>query len=526
MNLVDYTLVALYLGVMVWLGMRFKRSEASTDYFLGGRQFGWFALCMSTMATQLSAISFVSAPAFVGLRKGGGMQWLTFEFGVPLAMMLIMVLLGPMLYRTGVVSVYAFLEKRFGTSSRTLLSCLFVLSRGLSTGVSIYAIGLILASILGVPFWQTMTVLGVVTIVYSLEGGMKAIVYSEVAQMIIKVLGILVIMAAAVRHLGGWDAFVAQLDRSRLHVVDFSSFGFDGREYGFWPMLVGGVFLYASYYGTDQTQAQRILSARDELTVRRLLLFNGLFRFPVTLAYCLGGLALGTFALTNAEFGAQIPANKPDLLVPVFISSYLPHGVIGLIVVALIAAWMSNYSSALNSLTAVTMEDFIGKRISIPPEKYVRWSKLVALGWGGFTMTFGFFAGRIAATAIEAINKIGSVFYGPILGMFLLAACGRWVKPIGANLGVVIGLAVNLTLWLFCKNVFWFWWNAIGGITTLTVGLVVSAFLSGRAAERESARTVSLETVAPRTIPWKEITLLGVYFAAILAFCILLPRIL
>src|SRR5215203_3712159 len=176
MNVIDYGIVVLYLASMVWLGFRFKKSKGGKDYFLGGKQFGWFSLCLSVMATQLSAISFVSAPAFVGLREGGGMQWLTFEFGVPLAMMVIMVLLGPMLYRSGVVSVYAFLEKRFGRTSRTLLSCLFVLSRGLSTGVSIYTIGLILSSILDVPFWQTMLVLGVVTIVYSLEGGMKAIV--------------------------------------------------------------------------------------------------------------------------------------------------------------------------------------------------------------------------------------------------------------------------------------------------------------------------------------------------------------
>src|SRR4051812_15420996 len=158
MNTVDYSIVVVYLALMVWLGMRFKKNQASTDYFLGGRQFGWFALCMSTMATQLSAISFVSAPAFVGLRKGGGMQWLTFEFGVPLAMIVIMVLLGPMLHRSGVVSVYAFLERRFGVTSRVLLSGLFVLSRGFGAGVQIYAVGLILSSILEVPFWQTIVI--------------------------------------------------------------------------------------------------------------------------------------------------------------------------------------------------------------------------------------------------------------------------------------------------------------------------------------------------------------------------------
>lgn len=518
MNIVDYGLVIFYLGLMLWLGRRFKQSEKSTDYFLGGRQFGWFALCMSTMATQLSAISFVSAPAFVGLRPGGGMQWLTFEFGVPLAMIAIMAGIAPLLHRAGVVSVYGFLEKRFGESSRLLLSALFVLSRSFGTGVGIYTIGLILSSIIGVPFWQTMLVLGLVTIAYSLEGGMKAIVYSEVAQMIIKFLGILVIMFAALHYIGGWEQFITHVDRNRLQVIDFSNFGFDGREYGFWPMLIGGLFLYASYYGTDQTQAQRILSARDEGTVRQLLMFNGLFRFPITLSYCLGGLILGTFAMTNAEFGAKIPAARPDLMIPTFISGYLPHGVIGIIVVALIAAWMSSYSSTLNSLTAVTMEDFLKRRITIPEGKYVLYSKIVALTWGMLTMVCGFFAGKIAATAIEAINKIGSLFYGPILAIFLLAGL-RFVKPMAANLAVIAGVLVNMVLWLYFKNVFWFWWNAIGAVTTLSLGVLLSFVLPGEARPLPAA----VED-RPRVFPWFEAGILLAFFAAILAFCAALPR--
>jgi Na+/proline symporter len=239
----------------------------------------------------------------------------------------------------------------------------------------------------------------------------------------------------------------------------------------------------------------------------------------VTLSYCLGGLALGTFALTNAEFGAKIPANKPDLLVPVFISGYLPHGVIGLIVVALIAAWMSNYSSALNSLTAVTMEDFVTRRFTVPKEKYVTCSKLIALGWGAFTMFFGFFTGKIAATAIEAINKIGSVFYGPILGMFLLAAAGRRIKAVGANIGVIVGVSVNLFLWLFCKNVFWFWWNAIGGVTTVVVGVLVSLCLPETL---DSAAAPSPAEIL--VVPIREIALLGCYFVAIVTFCLVLPH--
>lgn len=517
MNLFDYGIVALYLGGMLWLGQRFKKSRAATDYFLGGRQFGWFSLCMSTMATQLSAISFISAPAFVGLRAGGGMHWLTYEISVPLAMIAVLVGIAPMLHKAGVVSVYEFLEQRYGPSSRVLLSSLFILSRSFGTGVGIYTIGLILSSILGIAFWQTMMVLGLVTIAYSLEGGMKAIVYSEVAQMIIKVLGIVLIFSTALHWLGGWGEFTAHLDRARLQVIDFGNFGFDGREYGFWPMLCGGLFLYASYYGTDQTQAQRLLSAKNEATVKKLLLFNGLLRFPVTLAYCLGGLVLGVFAMTNPAYGRLIPANKADLMIPVYISHYLPHGAVGIIVVALIAAWMSSYSSTLNSLTAVTMEDFLKKRVTIRPDRYVMVSKLITLGWGGLTMVFGLFANRIAATAIEAINKIGSLFYGPILAIFLLSAIRR-VGVRSANTGVIVGVVVNLVCWRFFPNIFWFWWNAIGGTTTLLVAILASFLFPA------NPRTATAAASRRRAFPKLEIGLLAGYFALILSFCLLLPH--
>ena len=511
---------------MIWLGLRFKRNAAGTDYFLGSRALGWFPLGMSTMATQLSAVSFVSAPAFVGLRSGGGMQWLTYEFGVPLAMIPLMALIGPMLRRSGVVSVYSFLERRFGRGSRLLLSALFIFSRAFGTGVQIYVIALVLASILMLPFWETIMALGGVTIVYSLKGGLKAIVYSEVAQMIIKVLGIFVIMFTALHYMGGWSSFMEHLDQRRLQVLDFHNVGFDGREYGFWPMLFGGFFLYTAYYGTDQTQAQRILAARDERTVRQLLLFNGLLRFPITLAYCFGGLILGAFALATPEFRAAIPLDKPDLMIPVFIANYLPHGIVGIIVVALIAAWMSAYSSTLNSLTAVTMEDFVSPLVSIPAERYVGVSKYVLLAWGAATMVFGFFAGKLAATAIEAINKIGSVTYGPILGIFLLSTLPR-VTPLAANVAVAAGVCVNLVLWLFFPNVFWFWWNAIGALVTLSVGVVLGLLLSrSRQTQTQApAPAPAPGLAAARRFPFRESVVMLIVFICILVICALLPRV-
>ncbi|MFT3825367.1 MAG: sodium/solute symporter [Chitinophagaceae bacterium] len=519
MNYIDYSIVLLYFATMIWLGMRFKKSKAATDYFLGSKQFGWFSLCMSAMATQLSAVSFVSAPAFVGLRKGGGMQWLTFEFGVPIAMIIIITVISPLLYRSGVVSVYGYLEKRFNRSSKLLLSAVFLISRCFATAVIIYAVGLILSSIIGIPLWQTMLILGGITIIYSLEGGMKAIVYSEVAQMIIKLLGIITIIICGLYYLGGWDVFVQHVDHNRLRVVDIGNFGFDGREYGFWPMLLGGIFLYCSYYGTDQTQAQRILSAKDERTAGKMLLFNGLLRFPITLAYCFGGLVLGVFVARNPAFAARIPAEKPDLMIPVFITDYLPHGVTGIIVISIIAAGMSAYSSTLNSLSAVTMEDFIAPRITMSKERYVTASKLTALFWGVLTMILSFYVSGIARTIIEAINKIGSMFYGPILAMFLLAMLTRNVKAKAANAGLITGVLVNLLLWIFFKNVFWFWWNVIGCLTTLLVASTIT-LLAGTTNKQELSKesvTNRFQLVTPQTI------ILLIFFICMISFSILLP---
>lgn len=518
MNLLDYGIVLLYFLLMIWLGFKFKKSEKDTEYFLGGKGFGWFSLCMSTMATQLSVISFVSAPAFVGLRAGGGMQWLTFEFGVPLAMIILIAFIAPALYKSSVVSAYAFLEKRFNSSSRLLLSSVFLISRAFATSVTVYAVSLILTSILQLSFMQTILIISVVTIVYSLEGGMKAIVYSEVAQMIIKVLGIFIIIYFGLKQIGGWDIFIQNVDTKRLEVLRFRNTGFDSQEFGFWPMLFGGIFLYCAYYGTDQSQVQRILSAKDEKTVKKLLLFNGLFRFPITLSYCIGGLILGTLVSLNADFAAKIPLEKPDLMIPVFITTYLPHGIIGVIIVAIIAAAMSAYSSNINSLAAVSMEDFIAKKWSIPSTKYVAYSKVAALVWGLVTLVLAFFMGNIAKTVIEAINKIGSVFYGPVVCMFLLAIFTKKIQAKSANTGVVVGVLLNLILWIFFKNIFWFWWNVIGAVTTFVVALICHYFIYSNRSVGQNTYVVENPTII-KALFTRESAILLSYFFLIMAIC-------
>ena len=475
MNYLDYIVIASYIIGFLLLGRWFKGAQSSEEYFLGGKSFGWFPLSLSTAATQISAISFISAPAFVGLKQGGGMMWLTYEFAVPLAMLFLMAYLIPPMYRAGVVSVYEFLEKRFGSSTRILLSAVFQISRAFATSVMVYTVALILTSVLYIPMWQTIIIIGVVTLIYSYQGGMKAVVYGDAIQMGILFIGILICFGVGLYHLGGWSNFTAQVDPARLKAVDFSTWGVqEGDEFGFWPMVIGGFFLYTSYYGTDQSQVQRLFSAQNLGTVKKTLLVNGLMRFPITLIYCLMGLIIGTLVVTQADFQALIPADKPDLMIPIFIREYLPNGVIGILIVAILSAAMSSLSSTINSLSAATVEDFFNRDKQLSEKRYANLSRIAVMFWGTVCLVLAFFTGDIAKTVIEAINKVGSVFYGPILATFIGAIGVKKINTVGANVGLLMGVAVNVFLWLFVPQVFWFWWNAIGAVVCITVAYLVS----------------------------------------------------
>jgi len=523
MNFLDYAIITIYLAMLLGLGYFFKEQHSRKDYFLGGRQLGVFPLTLSTMATQLSAISFISAPAFVGLREGGGMVWLSYEFAVPLAMLLLMVYVLPTLYRSGVVRIYDFLERRFGLSMPLLFSFVFLVSRAFGTSIAIYATALILNTAMGVDFYVAIAVIGVITLIYSFQGGMKAVVYSDAAQMLLIFSGVAMILFFSLRNMGGLDVLLANIDATRLTVLRTDSWGFSGDEWGLWPMIFGGIVLYASYYGCDQTQAQRTLSAKDESSVRRILMFNGLARFPIVLLYCFTGLALGAFAVMNPEFLAKIDPEVPDTLVPLFIVEYLPNGLIGLLIVALLAASMSSLSSVVNSLSAVSIEDFTrlsGK--TLERDEYVFWSRAAVLFWGVIIVVLSIFGGDIAPTVIEAINKIGSVFYGPILATFLLAILRPGVGSMAANAGLLAGVAINVYLWLGHEDeVFWLWWNVTGCIASIGIALLVAVVLrtfSQTASSQTASQTGAVATEEAGSGVWR----LGETAALLLAFVAML----
>ena len=524
MNAADYVVIVIYLAAMIGIGVALSGQESNTSYFLGNRSLGWFPLALSTMATQLSAISFISAPAFVGLRDGGGLKWLTYEFSVPLAMIVVMFLIAPALYRANVVSIYDYLETRLGRSTRILISICFQVVRSFSTGIMIYAPALILQAVLDIPIWQSIIAVGVIALAYSSLGGMKAVVYSDAIQMFLIFGGLLVVGANALGQIGGIGGLPERVEPSRWLAVDFSALGFDGDEFGFFPMLFGGFVLYASYYGCDQTQAQRFLSAADMNAARRLLFANGVLRFPLVLLYCIVGLIVGAAIVQSPESMARIPADRPDFMMPIFIVDHLPHGIIGLLVVAILSAAMSSVSSGMNSLAAVTLEDLRGTAFGPQSTaQEVTLARGLSIVWGLVIVGLSFFAGSIAPTVIEAINKVGSALYGPVLGVFIIAIAAPRRSAIAANIGLLGGLALNLYFWLFVPNLFWMWWNFIGLVVTVSIALAVGALTAAQPApEHPTSAFEDSDGLAhnPRN-QWTALTL-GLYYGLIVLVSMML----
>ncbi|MEO1260785.1 MAG: sodium/solute symporter [Bacteroidota bacterium] len=544
MNFLDYSIVIIYLVGFIFLGYFFKKNESSKDYFLGGNSLGWFPLSLSTMATQLSAISFISAPAFVGLKLGGGLKWLTFEMAVPIAMLFIMIVVIPPLFRSGIVSIYEYAERRFDYSTRMILSVVFQINRALSTGVMVYAIAFILQAVLNLDFSITILIISVITIVYSWQGGMKAVVWGDAIQMIILFIGLIVCLYYGWSHLsemGGQISF----EPERLQVIDFNWGLGEGEEYGLFPMIIGGFFLYVSYYGCDQTQAQRLLSAKNEGTIRKLLLANGLLRFPVVLVYCIMGLIIGGLVMQSPDFLNEIKgvtekhfpvefANsgvKADLMMPVFILKYLPHGMIGLLMIGIMSAAMSSLSSTINSLSAVSVEDILKRQGIVNDENYMRYSKLMVVFWGVICIGAAFLFGGSDSPVIEIINAIGSVFYGPVLATFLLAIFSKKISATGMKMGIVFSVLINL---IFSKtmqdiigfdpgiSIFWIWLNFTGFVMAVVIAYVISVV--SPPVQKDETLTVK-PSFNIQDFFCKETYILVGFFILILILCAILPSI-
>jgi SSS family solute:Na+ symporter len=472
----DISIVVLYLAAIVGMSYVFARRQTTgEDYFLAGRSMGGRTLAVSILANQASAVSLVGAPAFVALREGGGLRWLQYELALPLAMLLLIVLVLPALRSVPGSSIYAYAEQRFSRAVRRALAGSFLLSRGLSLGVILYASALVVSTALGWPIVWSILAIGVFAVAYTSLGGLVADIWSDVLQFVLLWGGTFVAGAYVLVH-GGREVLAAiPLDRADPLVLDATGFR-DGTTFAFWPMLIGGLFLYMSYYGCDQSQAQRLLAARSDDDARRALAWNGLLRFPLVLTYCVFGLLLAGLLRVDASFAAQMASRPADSLVPTFMMTYLPTGLRGLLLAAILAAAMSSIDSALNSLAAVTLEDIAG----IPPDRQSVWlSRGTSLLWGVFAVGSGLVFARSGSGVLEMINQVGSAFYGPVLAVFLLGVLAPRVGANAALVGLVAGLGVNLALGRLAPGVSWLWWNPAGFTAACAAALAL-----GRVAPR------------------------------------------
>lgn len=545
MNYLDWLVVFFYVAIIIGIAFYLLRKQRDLqDYYLAGKKIKWWQSGTSTMATQLGAISFVSAPAFVALKEGGGLKWLCYEFGVPLALILVMAVIIPILHRHDYISIYEYLEDRFDSGTRTLVSLLFQLGRGLATAVSVLAGGLILSTALAIPTSTAIVLIGAITIVYDVLGGIRVVILSDFLQMMIIAAGILICGGVA-WYLVGWDGAWTSLSAERFNILDFNHWGLSSEgEYAFWPMTIGGMFLYASYYGCDQSQVQRELTVGSVDNVRKSLMVNALGRFPLVLLYCTMGVFVGA-VFANPESLSQVASilqkdttavnqllqRDPDRMVPLFILSFLPHGIIGFIFVAIMAALMSSLDSGLNSLSAATMRDFYQKHHgeNRNARHYLFISKTMTLSWGIFcvaaALVFANVGESTRQTTIVLINAVGSLLYGPILAAFLLGMLTRLATPRAVKLGVLTGIFVNLVLWIFTP-ISWLWWN----LTGFAVAAVVSLLLSfGQRAKLQliiSTLIFSPDQEEKSSIDWPLIyRLVSLYFLLIVLICYLIQKI-
>jgi len=530
LNYFDWIIILVYLTGMIGLSFFLAKGQRTDrDYYLGGNKTAPLPIALSTMATQCSTNSLLGAPAFVAFAAGGGLIWLQYELAVPFAMIVLMIVIFPIFRRLNLISLYAYLERRFDAGTRTVISILFQFLRAFSTGVTVYGISLVLMVCLSIPFWAAVLLLGGVTVLYDVLGGMRAVIWSDVIQIVVLFGAVLAAVFVSIQLVGGFSTVFDLFNPERLQAVDFSHHGLgDGQTFSFWPMLVGGLFLYLSYYGCDQTQAQRELSTRSVEDTNRALFLDGMMRFPLVLSYCFLGVCLGAYAALYPDFATSLPLNDNghpnyNLAVPAFVLAQFPHGLIGLVMVGLFAAAMSSLDSTLNALSALSMQDivkrFTKREFSVRRELVI--SKLLTVFWGAVCLFFAFFVGDVSQTVIESVNKIGSLINGPLLAVFLMGMLTRRVNGQGAIAGLISGFITNLVLWKYVPQISWLWWNVIGFLAAYSMGYVVSiAFPAPHPDKLEGNlfRRLESQSKSNQRRWWSYYFVLAVYGTGILFF--------
>ncbi len=558
MSTFDWTVLILSLVFIVVYGVLKGRGNRDINgYLMADRNIRWYIVALSVMATQASAITFISTP---GQAYSDGMRFVQFYFGLPLAMIVLSITVIPIYHKLKVYTAYEYLEKRFDLKTRGMAAGLFLIQRGFAAGLTIYAPAIILSTLLGLNIYITNLVIGVLVIIYTASGGSKAVSWTQTQQMIIIMIAMVgaffMIVHLLPKEVSFTDALFVAGKMGKLNAIDFS---FDlNNRYNFWSGIIGGFFLALSYFGTDQSQVQRYLTGKSITHSRLGLLANGLVKVPMQFFILLLGAMVFVFyqfttpplffntvesqgvrtgqlgqqyrmveqqyqeaskekselvkklvqarhqgdktALTEVEQKLDLVEKKvshlrengvalirkhasnedvgdTNYIFLSFVLQYMPIGLLGLIIAAIVAASMSSTSSELNALASTTVVDIYRRVIKKngSDRHYLVVSKMMTVGWGIFAIMFAQYANRLG-TLVEAVNILGSLFYGTILGIFLVSFYLKFVRGSATFYAAIIA-EVGVILCFFFTDISFLWYNVVGCLLVILCSIPINHFL-------------------------------------------------
>ena len=476
MRLVDLGVIVAYLVFITWFGARFKESQRTLkDYFLGGRGAPWWAIAFSIVSAETSTLTVIGTPA---ISFAGNFTFLQLIFGYLLGRIVIAVLFLPHYFRGELFTAYELMQRRFGPYVRKFTAGTFLVLRAMAEGVRVFAVSIVVSIVLGTGELASIAVIVCLTLFYTFEGGMTAVIWTDVVQMILYVGGALLSFFLLLHLIpGGWQHVMAiAAPAGKFQVFDFyfaPSMPFLRRTYTFWAGVLGGCFLTAASHGTEQLLVQRLLSAKNERESRIALLSSWVvvfFQFGLF-------LVIGVLLFVLYHDAHRAAPTDIDRIYPAFIWNSLPVGLAGLVVAAILAAAMSNLSAALNALTSTTVMDFLKPiRPGYAESTYLRLARWATVVWGGVLFAVGLLA-RHWGRVLEAGLTIASILYGALLGVFLLGVLTKRPGEWSAIIGMSAGWAAVL---LLRSEVAYTWYVLIGSITTFVVGYTASFLIPER----------------------------------------------
>ncbi len=472
----DWAVLIGYLGLSAGVGlMQFQKKESAEDYLLAGRRFSWGPVALSVVATLFSALSFVGIPAEA---YRFGLQFYLVAFTLPMVAPIVILVFLPLYDRLRVVSAYEYLEKRFNLPVRLLASGMFILLRIAWMASMTYTTGLVLEQISGIPVAYSIAIMGAVTLAYTVTGGMAAVVWTDVLQFFVFIIGMFSIAGILAWRVGGaGEIFAVAYAHDKLQLVGDLGLDFHKRL-TFWGLLVGVSFVNLDYYAVDQMVLQRYFSAKNKLQAKRALIFNACFGPPF--AFLLYFIGLGLFAFYQRFRDAAQGMASVQKVLPYFIVNEIPTGLAGLIVAAVFAATMSSIASGVNSLATATVVDFYERLRgrSVHAADAVKVSRIATASYGILILTIAYLIYALWENPpiIELTYRLSNPFTGATLGLFLAGLFLRKMSAVPVFAGACAGLLTVGYVIIFIPTVSFLWYSATSCITTLAVSWVLSLF--------------------------------------------------